>query len=410
MAEFSIDRFVDRYARRTAGMSASEVRALFAVASRPEVVSLAGGMPYRAGAALRGRARGRAAGARRARVDGPAVRGRSGTRRAPRAAGRADGRGGRRRRPRGHGDHDRRAAGARPRRQDLHRPRRPDRGRGAGLRRRAHRVRRVRAPLPADRPRRGRHDRRPARGGVRPRRPPQVRLHLPELRQPSGCDVIIRQAPAPRRALPRGRRPDRRGQPLRDAPLRGRRAPGPANPRPRQRDLPRHRLEGLLPRRTRGVGARRAVRGPAPGPGQGGRGPLRLVLQHAGDRALLRGRPLARRTWPPWSTPIARRRDAMLEAIDETFPDERDVDAPGGRLLRVGHPSRTGSTRGRCSPLRSSAGSPTCPAPRSIPTVAARTRCAWRSATPPRTGSARASPASARCSRTRSSSTGACTR
>src|SRR5438309_5112192 len=28
------------------GMSASEVRALFAVASRPEVVSLAGGMPF----------------------------------------------------------------------------------------------------------------------------------------------------------------------------------------------------------------------------------------------------------------------------------------------------------------------------------------------------------------------------
>jgi len=46
MAEFSIDRFVDRYAGRTAGMSASEVRALFAVAARPDVVSLAGGMPY----------------------------------------------------------------------------------------------------------------------------------------------------------------------------------------------------------------------------------------------------------------------------------------------------------------------------------------------------------------------------
>jgi 2-aminoadipate transaminase len=46
MAEFSIDRFVDLYASRTSGMSASEVRALFAVASRPEVVSLAGGMPY----------------------------------------------------------------------------------------------------------------------------------------------------------------------------------------------------------------------------------------------------------------------------------------------------------------------------------------------------------------------------
>src|SRR5437773_8163690 len=46
MAEFNVDPYVDPYARRTSGMSASEVRALFAVASRPEVVSLAGGMPY----------------------------------------------------------------------------------------------------------------------------------------------------------------------------------------------------------------------------------------------------------------------------------------------------------------------------------------------------------------------------
>jgi DNA-binding transcriptional MocR family regulator len=46
MAEFSIDRFVGTYARRAAGMTASEVRALFAVAARPEVVSLAGGMPF----------------------------------------------------------------------------------------------------------------------------------------------------------------------------------------------------------------------------------------------------------------------------------------------------------------------------------------------------------------------------
>ncbi|TQL46552.1 DNA-binding transcriptional MocR family regulator [Homoserinimonas aerilata] len=40
------DPWYDHYADRTAGLSASEVRALFAVASRPEVVSLAGGMPY----------------------------------------------------------------------------------------------------------------------------------------------------------------------------------------------------------------------------------------------------------------------------------------------------------------------------------------------------------------------------
>jgi 2-aminoadipate transaminase len=41
-----LDAYVDRYAARTRGMNASEIRALFAVASRPEVVSLAGGMPY----------------------------------------------------------------------------------------------------------------------------------------------------------------------------------------------------------------------------------------------------------------------------------------------------------------------------------------------------------------------------
>lgn len=41
-----IDAYIDRYAARATGMVASEIRALFAVASRPEVVSLAGGMPY----------------------------------------------------------------------------------------------------------------------------------------------------------------------------------------------------------------------------------------------------------------------------------------------------------------------------------------------------------------------------
>ena len=40
-----LDSYVDRYATRTHGMTASEIRALFSVASRPEVVSLAGGMP-----------------------------------------------------------------------------------------------------------------------------------------------------------------------------------------------------------------------------------------------------------------------------------------------------------------------------------------------------------------------------
>lgn len=42
----SLDPWYGAYAARTAGLAASEVRALFAVASRPEVVSLAGGMPF----------------------------------------------------------------------------------------------------------------------------------------------------------------------------------------------------------------------------------------------------------------------------------------------------------------------------------------------------------------------------
>lgn len=41
-----LDPYRNRYAARTKGMTASEIRALFSVASRPEVVSLAGGAPY----------------------------------------------------------------------------------------------------------------------------------------------------------------------------------------------------------------------------------------------------------------------------------------------------------------------------------------------------------------------------
>lgn len=41
-----LDPWVAAYASRASSMTASEIRSLFAVASRPEVVSLAGGMPY----------------------------------------------------------------------------------------------------------------------------------------------------------------------------------------------------------------------------------------------------------------------------------------------------------------------------------------------------------------------------
>ncbi|HSK91887.1 MAG TPA: PLP-dependent aminotransferase family protein [Euzebyales bacterium] len=48
MTEVQLDPYQSRYARRAHGMTASEIRALFAVATRPEIVSLAGGMPYTA--------------------------------------------------------------------------------------------------------------------------------------------------------------------------------------------------------------------------------------------------------------------------------------------------------------------------------------------------------------------------
>jgi 2-aminoadipate transaminase len=41
-----VDPYVGQYAQRAVGMVASEIRALFAVAARPEIVSLAGGTPY----------------------------------------------------------------------------------------------------------------------------------------------------------------------------------------------------------------------------------------------------------------------------------------------------------------------------------------------------------------------------
>ncbi len=46
MSGTTLDDYTDRYAQRMRGMTASEIRALFAVTSRPEVVSLAGGAPF----------------------------------------------------------------------------------------------------------------------------------------------------------------------------------------------------------------------------------------------------------------------------------------------------------------------------------------------------------------------------
>ena len=92
MSGTTLDDYTDRYARRVRGMTTSEIRALFAVANRPEVVSLAGGAPYIAALPLDavGEMLGRLASEQGA--DQPAVRHRAGHPRAARADLRGDGR------------------------------------------------------------------------------------------------------------------------------------------------------------------------------------------------------------------------------------------------------------------------------------------------------------------------------
>ena len=135
-----LDSYVDRYAARTAGMTASEIRALFAVASRPEVVSLAGGMPNISGLPLD--VVGSAIGDLIAdqRPGRPAVRLRPGRPRAARADLRGDAARGHRGAPRRRRGHGRLPAGGRPGHPDLLRPRRRRAVRGPVVRRRAGRL------------------------------------------------------------------------------------------------------------------------------------------------------------------------------------------------------------------------------------------------------------------------------
>ena len=138
------DDYTDRYARRVRGMTTSEIRALFAVASRPEVVSLAGGSPYIAALPLDavGEMIGRLASEHG--HDQPAVRHRPGHGRAPRTHLRGHG-ALRHRRVHGRvpgrrGRDGRRPAGARPGGPAVPGSGRRGARRGADLRRRTRRV------------------------------------------------------------------------------------------------------------------------------------------------------------------------------------------------------------------------------------------------------------------------------
>ena len=223
-----LDKYVDRYAARTHGMTASEIRALFSVASRPEVVSLAGGMPNISGlpldvvggaiADLVARPRARTAMQYGSGQGDPVLREQICE------VMRARGHRGAPRRRRGH---RRLAAGARPGHPDLLRPRRRGALRGA----RPTSARSASSgptsatsstsrwtPTDWSRRRSGQAIASAQGGGA----DDQVRLHDPELPQPGRRDLSRGASAGDPRDLPRGRRARPRGQPVRPARLRRR--------------------------------------------------------------------------------------------------------------------------------------------------------------------------------------------
>ena len=208
-------RPVERFAARTAGMTASEIRALFAVASRPEVVSLAGGMPNLAALPLDALA---AEVAELVARDGQVALqygSAQGIPAAARADLRGDGAGGDPGRPGRRRRHRRLADGAGPGHPHLLRPGRRGPRRGAVLRRRAGQLRGLPGAGRARRDgRRRAGPRAAARGAARVAargRRRQVPVHDPELPQSGRRDAGRRAARGGARDL-RGVRRGRRSR------------------------------------------------------------------------------------------------------------------------------------------------------------------------------------------------------
>ena len=263
-------------------MKSSEIRALFSVVSRPEVVSLAGGMP--AVTALPLDAVGSMIGELVSGMGAQTLQYGSGQ--GDPAAARADlrrhGAGGHHGRlaQRGRG-HRRLPAGPGPGHPRVLRPGRRHPRRGAVLRRRARRLPGRAGPRPARRHGRARPDPGGAGGGAdrlpRQRRPGQVPLHRAELPQPGRRDAV-RAPPRGDRGPRREVRPaDHRGQPLRPARLRARAAARAARPQQPAGHLPRLVLQDVLPGPAGGLGAGAARRPREARPGHRGAGALPAV-------------------------------------------------------------------------------------------------------------------------------------
>ena len=294
-------------------MTASEIRALFAVASRPEVVSLAGGMPNISGLPARRRRRRDRRPDRRTTAPTALQYGSGqGDPRAARADQRRDAARGHRGPPRRRRRHRRLPAGGRPGHPDLLRPRRRGALRGPVVRRRARRLQVLPVRRRARRDGRRRAGARGARQAIAAVKAAGKTIKflytIPNFHNPAGVTL---SAPAARRDpgdLPRRRHPGARGQPLRPAGLRRRADARPARRRGRGRDLPRLVLQDLRPRlpgrlgagparRTREAGARPGVGDAVPAVVQpdGGLGVPRPARLAGPDQAVPRDVPRAPR-------------------------------------------------------------------------------------------------------------------
>ena len=374
-----IERYGGLFARRTRGMTSSAMRDMMAVTARPEVISLATGLPDTTTfpaedfAALMSRVAVDSSAAalqygpdRRPRGRPPLHRGGDGRR----------GHGGRDRRP---DDHHRRPAGDRPRVPRVPRSRRRRGRRGADLSRRRAVLHLLPGRRRADRDGRRRHADRRARGDARAaargRPAPEVHLHDPELPQPGRGHDVAR--------APQGAGADReragarraRGQPVRAAALRRRAAADAVFARRRAlRDLRRHVLEDPL-----GGPAARLGRGPradprAPEPGQAGRRPLLVAAEPVLRRRVLRAPRLAHvPERAARDLPAPARRDA---GRDGRVPAARDdLDARRRAASSSGRGCRTTSTPPTCWRGRCASTSRSCPAAPRISTGAVARRC-----------------------------------
>ena len=363
-------RYAGLFAQRTRVMRSSAMRDLMEITARPEVISLAGGLPDTStfppesfAAQMTRIAQESSA---KALQYGP-TEGFAETRE---VIGRGDGRRGDEPRPRRHHRHHRRPAGDRPDLQGADRPGRRRHRRGADLPGRGPRLLLLRGRHAPGRDGRRRDADRPARGAARRARPrgaaAEVHLLGPDLPEPRRRDALARAPAAPGRDRPRARDPDRRGQPLRPAPLR-RASPSAAlrARRRRLRPLRRHVLEDPLPRDPDRLALRAAAGDGEARARQAGRRPLHLDADRSTSSASTSARAAGATTSASWSRSTAPAATRCSTRWRATSRARRAGPSPTA-ACSSGRRCPTTSTRPTCWRRRCARTSPSSPArPRS---------------------------------------------